>query len=76
MHLGMRKRTDNLLAHDQRLAYSINSAADALNCGRSSIYELIRAGKLAVIDINGMRRITGRSLRRLVGESEPQIDPE
>jgi Helix-turn-helix domain len=64
---------DNLAPLDQRLAFTINHTADVLDCGRSSVYELIRAKKLEVIDINGMRRITAESLRALV--SVPKQPP-
>jgi hypothetical protein len=70
MSLCMRKRSDNYLPIDQQLAFTINHAAAALDCSRSSIYELIKIGKLEIAEINGMRRVTAESLRRLVGASE------
>jgi excisionase family DNA binding protein len=66
----MRKKSDNQLDLDQRLAFTINHSADALDVGRSTVYELIKAGKLKVIEVNGMRRISGESLRALVTEQE------
>jgi excisionase family DNA binding protein len=63
---GMRKKSVNHLALDQRLALTINSCAEALDCGRTKIYDLIHAGKLKVVDVNGMTRVTADSLRALV----------
>ena len=70
MSVCVRKKSDNRLTLDQRLAFTINHSADALDVGRSTVYELIKAGKLKVIDINGMRRISGESLRALVAEQQ------
>ena len=39
-----------------------------LNCGRSTIYELIDAGKLEMVKLGRATRLTDRSIRRLVDE--------
>lgn len=62
----MRRRRPNQLPLDQRLGLTIDHSAAALDCGRSKIYDLIGKGKLQVIDVDGMRRVTGESLRALV----------
>ena len=44
---------------------SINGAAHALNLGRTSIYELIKAGKLDSRKLGRRRMVTTESIRRL-----------
>jgi excisionase family DNA binding protein len=61
----MRKKTSCQIPLDQRLTLTINSTADALDVGRSTVYELIRKGMLQTVAIDGMRRITGDSVRAL-----------
>ena len=68
---GMRKKSDNQLALDQRLAFTINHAADVIDVGRSTVYELIRSGKLELVELtDGMKRVTARSIRKLIREPE------
>jgi excisionase family DNA binding protein len=50
------------------LLRKIDEAAQMLNCGRSSIYELIDAGRLELVKLGRSTRITDRSVRRLVDE--------
>jgi excisionase family DNA binding protein len=47
------------------LAVSINSAAKALGIGRSSVYALIKNGRLEVIKIGRRTLLTTASVRRL-----------
>jgi excisionase family DNA binding protein len=47
------------------LALSINSAAKALGIGRSSVYALIKNGRLEVIKIGRRTLLTTASVRRL-----------
>jgi excisionase family DNA binding protein len=47
------------------LAVSINSAANALGVGRSSVYCLIKAGKLEAIKIGRRTLLTTASIKRL-----------
>lgn len=53
-----------------KLLVSITDAAKALSLGRTSIYELIRAGELETRKMGRRRLITAHSLRRLVGEQD------
>lgn len=62
----MRRRRQNPLPLDQRLTVTVDYAADALDVGRSKVYDLVRRGELRMVDIGGMRRVSGESLRRLV----------
>lgn len=47
------------------LAVSINSAAKALGIGRSSIYSLIKEGRLEAIKIGRRTLLTTTSIKRL-----------
>lgn len=49
---------------------SINGAAKALDLGRTSIYELIKQGKLDSRKLGRRRMVTLESIRRLVDEAE------
>lgn len=51
------------------LAVSINSAAKALGIGRSSIYSLIKEGKLEAIKIGRRTLLTTASIKRLTQPS-------
>jgi excisionase family DNA binding protein len=50
----------------EKLLVSITDAAKALSLGRTSVYELIRAGELETRKMGRRRLITAASLRRLV----------
>ncbi len=52
------------------LAVSINSAANALGVGRSSVYCLIKAGKLEAIKIGRRTLLTTVSIKRLAQASQ------
>jgi hypothetical protein len=68
----MRKRSDNQLDLERGAARTIEHTKEELDCSRSSIYELVRAGKLELIYLDPenqkLPRITTRSIRRLMGE--------
>jgi hypothetical protein len=75
MFVSMRKRNANTLPLDQRLALTIDNSAKALDCSRTKIYELKKSGAIEFISVDGMTRVSARSLRRLVGEEEPERPP-
>jgi excisionase family DNA binding protein len=52
------------------LAVSINAAAKALGVGRSSVYSLIKTGKLEAIKIGRRTLLTTASIKRLA-QSHP-----
>lgn len=54
------------------LAVSINSAAQALGVGRSSVYSLIKAGKLEAIKIGRRTLLTIASIKRLAQANPPR----
>jgi hypothetical protein len=76
MHLRMRARSDNNLDLEQGAFRTIGHAEQALDCSRSSVYSLARAGKLELVylDTENRRlpRITTRSIRALLGEYRPR----
>jgi excisionase family DNA binding protein len=51
--------------YDDRELVSIREAARLLNIGRSTTYELLRAGKLQSVKIGRRRGVTRRSVRKL-----------
>jgi excisionase family DNA binding protein len=48
------------------LATSINDTAKALNLGRTSIYALIRCGKLKIVKVGRRTLVTTDSILRLI----------
>lgn len=66
----MRKRRDaHLVELDDRLAVTIERAADVLDVGRSTIYELLRSGKLKGIKLGRAHRVVVQSIRDLIAKS-------
>jgi excisionase family DNA binding protein len=73
MFIRMRKHievTDPQL--NDRIAVTIDRAADILDLGRSSIYSLLREGRLKSIRIGNARRIPMQSIRELIAAAERQ----
>lgn len=56
----------------QPLAISINSAAQVLGVGRSTIYGLLHSGRLEAIKIGRRTLVTTGSITRLAASSEPE----
>lgn len=51
------------------LTYRINDACRALSLGRTTIYELIKHGKLKAINIAGRSLIPRAEIERLISEA-------
>ncbi len=51
----------------EAIATSVNEAAKALGIGRTSIYQLIREGRLEVVKLGRRTLIKVESIRRLIG---------
>jgi excisionase family DNA binding protein len=51
---------------DDKLLYRVRDAADYLSLSRAKVYELLRAGRIASVRVDGCRRIRGEELRRYV----------
>lgn len=56
----------------EKLAYSISDAAQALSLGRTSIYVMIRDGRLDAFKIGRRTLIKGSSIRRVLGEEHSE----
>lgn len=54
------------------VATSVNDAAKALSLGRTSIYVLIREGRLETVKLGRRTLITTESIRRLVETKLPR----
>ena len=69
---GMRKHhDDHQVDFDDRLTITIDRTADLLDVGRSTVYELLRAGKLKGIKFGRAHRVVVQSIRDLVAKSCP-----
>jgi excisionase family DNA binding protein len=51
---------------NDKLLYRVPEAAEHLSLSRAKVYELIRAGRIASVRVDGCRRIRGEDLRRYV----------
>lgn len=55
----------------QRLAYSINETARLLSLGRTSIYAMIKDGRLEAFKLGRRTLIRADSIHRLMEEERP-----
>jgi len=51
---------------NDKLLYRVPEVAEYLSLSRAKVYQLIRAGRLPSVRIDGARRIRGEDLRRYV----------
>jgi excisionase family DNA binding protein len=66
----MRKRRDvHPFALDDRLTVTIDRTAEVLEVGRSTVYELLRSGKLKSIKFGRAHRVVVQSILELVAKS-------
>lgn len=56
----------------ERFAYPVNDACHALGIGRTSLYELVKAGELKILRIAGRTLVPRSEIERLVRISTPQ----
>ncbi|KJK09317.1 helix-turn-helix domain-containing protein [Pseudomonas tussilaginis] len=56
-----------------KLLFSVNNAAHALDCSRSSLYELMKAGLIKYVTFSNERRIPAEEVQRLATEGIPSI---
>jgi excisionase family DNA binding protein len=49
-----------------KLAHSVENAAARLDCGRTTIYALLQAGRLRAVKLNGRTLVLESSLRELL----------
>jgi excisionase family DNA binding protein len=56
------------------IATSINGAAKALSLGRTSIYALIKEGRLEAVKLGRRTLVKTASIRALIGEGEPRAE--
>lgn len=60
-----RKRRLPSLPFKERLFASVDEVAEQLGCGRNTVYNQISAGKLKVVKVNSLTRITTESVLAL-----------
>lgn len=66
----MRKRRQVQFALDDRLTVNIDRTAEVLDVGRSTVYELLRAGKLRSVKFGRARRVVVQSIRDLIAQPD------
>ena len=66
-----RKRPNRAPARPDQIAYTIAQVQEVGGPGRTKVYELVAEGKLKLVHVGGRSRITGASLRTLLGASDP-----
>jgi excisionase family DNA binding protein len=59
----------HLIDLDDRLTVTIDRTAQLLDVGRSTVYELLRAGKLKRVKFGRAHRVVMQSIRDLVEEA-------
>jgi excisionase family DNA binding protein len=73
MSVSMRKHIETTSPElNDRVLVTIDRAADILALGRSSIYALLREGRLKSIRFGSAHRVTMASIRDLVAAAEQQ----
>ena len=68
-----RQRSKRAPARPDQLAYTVAQVQEIGGPGRTKVYELVAQGKLTLVRVGGRSRITGASLRALLGASEQEI---
>ena len=63
----MSKRYQRAPARPDQLAYTIPQVQEVGGPGRTKVYQLVNQGKLKLVRVGGRSRITGASLRALLG---------
>ncbi|MFW0758927.1 hypothetical protein ACN1C3_30155 [Pseudomonas sp. H11T01] len=56
-----------------RLLYSVNSSAYALDCSRTILYDLMKAGLIKFVAFGNERRIPVEEVQRLAKEGIPSV---
>jgi excisionase family DNA binding protein len=66
----MRKRRDVQFGLDDRLTVTIDRTAEVLDVGRSTVYELLRDGKLKSVKFGRAHRVIVQSIRDLIAHAD------
>jgi hypothetical protein len=61
------RRQDRPHPNPNAFCYTVAEARQLGGPGRTKTYELVKLGRLKMIDIAGCKRVTGDSLRALLG---------
>lgn len=59
----------------EKISYRIREAVAATGIGRTTLYELIKAGELETRKVRGMTLITRQDLQKLIEGSLPDAPP-
>jgi excisionase family DNA binding protein len=52
--------------------YTIEQVAEMLNVHRTTVYDWMRSGDLAFVQVGGRRRITGSALNAFIKQGKPE----
>ena len=56
---------------DENRLVTITGAARLLSLGRNTVYRLIETGRLDTVDLNGVKRVTMRSIHAFINGERP-----
>ena len=56
---------------DESRLVTISGAARLLSLGRNTVYRLIETGRLDTVDLNGVKRVTMRSIHAFINGERP-----
>ena len=59
-----------------QLLYTIDETAEILCSSRTSVYRLIKSGRLMSVKVSGSRRVTRQAIERFVASLEKQSQHE
>ncbi|MEW6472918.1 MAG: helix-turn-helix domain-containing protein [Actinomycetota bacterium] len=58
----------------ERLLYSVREAAELLSIGRVKLYELVAAGRIASVRLDGSRKIPRTALEEFIAQLRAESD--
>ena len=58
----------------ERLAHTVDDVAEILHCGRTTVFKLIRIGRLRAVKMLDLTRITDDDLRTMLANLPSTLD--
>src|SRR6185295_9046926 len=68
VHTDMKNKSKKAVVELPRLAYSINSFCAAVDCSRSTAYDLMKSGRLRYFQVGSKRLITAESAHDCIAD--------
>ena len=63
----MRTATNEEVVEIEQLAVKVRTAAKVMDVSESTVRKLIREGKLEAVEVGSDKRVTGKSIKALLG---------